>query len=225
MCSSAADLALGEMSILHEAVRLIDDHGVQNFTMRRLGARLGVEAMALYRYVVGREQLLDGVVEMMMDELYDDTMHTKDLSATWTEYLQRLAHGVRRLALTHPRVFPLVATRPSAAPWLRPPLGNLRLVEAFLEGLARHGFDGNSSVTVYRVFSSFLLGYLLLETSMLHGETRLSEEDDPQWVKTDRLDDYPVLKQYVSILSANTYGDEFEKSLEELLDRLALLHP
>ncbi|HEX8511355.1 MAG TPA: helix-turn-helix domain-containing protein, partial [Propionibacteriaceae bacterium] len=62
--------ALDQLSILHEAVRFIDEHGVQNLTMRRLGSRLGVEAMALYRYIPGREQLLDGVVEVVMDELY-----------------------------------------------------------------------------------------------------------------------------------------------------------
>ena len=61
------------MRILRAAVEFIDTNGLSKLTMRRLGAHLGVEAMALYRYVPGREQLLDGVVEVVMDELYETT--------------------------------------------------------------------------------------------------------------------------------------------------------
>ena len=109
-------------------MHLIDTEGRERLTMRRLGSELGVEAMALYRYIPGREQLLDGVVEYIMNELYQQTM-TGDLPGSWQEYLQRMAHGVRGICVAHPRVFPLVATRPPAAPWLRPPLRSLRWVE------------------------------------------------------------------------------------------------
>ena len=108
---------LDRKQILREAVRLIDDHGRERLTMRRLGGVLGVEAMALYRYVPGREQLLDGVVQYVMNELYERTM-TDEQPNSWQEYLQKMAHGVRDIAVAHPRVFPLVATRPPArAPW------------------------------------------------------------------------------------------------------------
>lgn len=201
----------------------IDELGVQNLTMRRLGSRLGVEAMALYRYVPGREQLLDGVVEVVMDELYSDTMQAADVSKTWTEYLQRMAHGVRKLALAHPQVFPLVATRPPAAPWLRPPLRSLRWVEAFLEGLTHHGFEGRASVTVYRAFSTFLLGHLLLETSTLGGEMGLSEAEDTEFIESNDLSRYPMVTRYSDELSRDAYEEEFEESLEDLLNRLAQL--
>jgi AcrR family transcriptional regulator len=216
---------LDQLSVLNEAVRFIDENGVEKLTMRRLGSRLGVEAMALYRYVPGREQLLDGVVEVVMDELYSDTMRAGDVSATWTEYLQRMAHGVRKLALDHPQVFPLVATRPPAAPWLRPPLRSLRWVEAFLEGLVHHGFPGESSVTVYRAFSTFLLGHLLLETSTLGGEMGLSVKDDTEFIESNDLANYPMVTQFSSVLSSDAYADEFEESLEDLLNRLSPIHP
>src|SRR3712207_9057285 len=90
--------SLDRLVILREAVRFIDVHGRERLTMRRLGAELGVEAMALYRYVPGREQLLDGVVEVVMDELYADTM-TGAWPATWQEFLQRMAHGVRAMSM------------------------------------------------------------------------------------------------------------------------------
>lgn len=53
-------------------MEFIDKHGVAALTMRRLGAQLGVEAMALYRYVPDRESLHDGVVGTVLDELQED---------------------------------------------------------------------------------------------------------------------------------------------------------
>ena len=76
----------------------------------------------------------------------------------WQDFLQRLAHGVRRVALAHPKAFPLVASRPPEAPWLRPPLRSLDWVEAFLRGLTDEGFTDEAAVAAYRAFTSFLLG-------------------------------------------------------------------
>jgi hypothetical protein len=61
----------------------------------------------------------------------------------------------------------LVATRPAEAPWLNPPLRSVRWVEAFLAGLVGDGFSDQQALFAYRVFNSFLLGYLLLETSAM----------------------------------------------------------
>ena len=57
---------LDRRRVLDAAVEFLDEHGIGDLTMRR--AHLGVEAMALYRYVPGRESLIDGVVETVMDE-------------------------------------------------------------------------------------------------------------------------------------------------------------
>jgi len=135
-------VTLDRRTILLAAITLIDRHDLRHLTMRRLGAHLGVEGMALYHYIHGREDLLDGIVELVIDDLYGDPdVH---LTAThWQDYLQRLAHGVRRIALAHPQVFPLVATRPPAAPWVRPPLRSLRWMESFLETLHRHILAGD----------------------------------------------------------------------------------
>ena len=51
---------------------MIDQDGLRSLTMRKLGTYLGVEGMALYHYVSGREELLDGIVEAVVDELYGD---------------------------------------------------------------------------------------------------------------------------------------------------------
>ena len=212
---------LGRDQILREAVRFIDANGREQLTMRRLGAELGVEAMALYRYVPGREQLLDGVVEYVMNELYEATM-TGEVADSWQEYLQTMAHGVRALAIGHPRIFPLVATRPPAAPWLRPPLRSLRWVEEFLEGLAGHGFSPHQSVIIYRAFSTFLLGHLLLEASTQGGEIA-PVEDDVEFFETNDLSAYPRLMELSPELSKDAYDNEFEDALEDLINRMGVL--
>lgn len=210
--------SLDRKQILREAVRLIDEHGRERLTMRRLGGVLGVEAMALYRYVPGREQLLDGVVEFVMNELYERTM-TSELPNSWQEYLQKMAHGVRDVAVAHPRVFPLVATRPPAAPWLRPPLRSLRWVEGFLERLSKFGFSDTDSVLTYRAFSTFLLGHLLLESSTVDQMVD-SVEDDIEFFESNRLADYPRVQALGSQLAEDGYANEFEDSLEDLINRV-----
>ena len=90
--------------------------------------------------------------------------------AGWEDYLARLAHGVRRFAVAHPRAFPLVATRPPEAPFVRPPLRSLRWVEAFLSALAGQGFSDDAVLYAYRAFTGFLLGHLLLEAGAHSAE-------------------------------------------------------
>ncbi|MBT1193878.1 TetR/AcrR family transcriptional regulator [Rhodococcoides kroppenstedtii] len=215
-------LSLDRRTILLEAVRLIDDRGLRELTMRGLGVRLGVEAMTLYHYIPGKEDLLDGVVETVIDELYGDPQVRMSSPVGWQDYLQRLAHGVRRMALAHPQVFPLVATRPPAAPWVRPPLRSLRWMENFIESLLDWGFDDAAAVAAYRAFSSFLLGHLLLEVSAQGVDTGPVEETDPatgQDTETD-LSTYPQLMRLEPELSQDHSLAEFEQSLESLLDRL-----
>jgi AcrR family transcriptional regulator len=214
---------LDQRRILGAAVRFIDDNGLRMLTMQRLGAYLGVEGMALYRYVPGREALLDGVVETVVDELFDDPDVHLEAHAGWVDYLQRLAHGLRRIALAHPEVFPLVSTRPPAAPWVRPPLRSLRWIESLLEVMTGAGFSDANAAAVYRSFSSFLLGHLLLEVSSHGVETGPVEEPDVSPIED--LSAYPLLQRLEPHLSIDAAAHDFEEALEALLDRVALLLP
>lgn len=207
--------------ILQAAVTFIDTHGRERLTMRRLGAALGVEAMALYRYVPGRDELLDGVVEVVMDELYTMTMG-RERPATWQEFLQQMAHGVRAISMEHPKIFPLVASRPPAAPWLRPPLRSLRWVEGFLEGLDHYGFGATDSVRVYRAFSTFLLGHLLLESAIYAVEPHVAPTADLEFVESSDLALYPRLMALSPQLSLDNFDNEFEDSLEEMIHRVSV---
>lgn len=218
---------LDRQAIVATALRAIDRDGAQGLTMRRLGNELGVEAMSLYRYVTGREDLLEAVVTLLLEDLR--TQLDDQLADTWQGYLQTLAHEVRRIAVEHPAAFPLVATRHPAAPWLRPPLRSLELVEDFLTTLSGHGFTDAQVVYTYRAFSGLLLGHLLLESAARGAET--SPVDEPldeggaQFPGRDGqqdLDTSPAIKRMQYLLSEDRSLEEFEISLETLLDRLEM---
>jgi AcrR family transcriptional regulator len=210
--------------IVSAAVRFIDESGLPGLSMRRLGAVLGVEAMSLYRYVPGRENLLDAVVDSIIEEMRQDEDVLDAPTDGWQDFLQRLAHGVRRVALAHPKAFPLVASRPPEAPWLRPPLRSLTWVEAFLDGLSSEGFSDEAAVAAYRAFTSFLLGHLLLEVSSLGADVGpLDVIDDQEDANEKSLAPYPTVKRLSGSLAEDHSAVEFEESLEELLNRIALL--
>jgi TetR/AcrR family tetracycline transcriptional repressor len=213
--------------IVKSALGYIDRHGAQGLTMRGLGQNLGVEAMALYRYVAGREDLLEAVVERLLEGLSEDL--DEQIGESWQGYLQTLAHAVRRIAVEHSAAFPLVATRHPAAPWLRPPLRSLELVEQFLSTLSGYGFTDEQVVGTYRAFSSFLLGQLLLEAAVRGAETSPVEVPLDEGGATvpnadGRVDlsGNPTVARLQSLLSEDRSDEEFEVSLETLLDRIEL---
>ncbi len=213
--------------VVQGALRAIDRHGAQGLTMRGLGQELGVEAMSLYRYVTGREDVLEAVVAHLLDGITDGL--DEQLSSSWQGYLQNLAHTMRELALQHPRAFPLVATRHPAAPWLRPPLRSIEVVEHFLRTLRDFGFSDDQTVAVYRSFSSFLLGHLLLEATLHGAETSPVEEpldeggaDVPNRDEKIELPADSEVRRLRSKLSEDHGEEEFEISLETLLDRIEL---
>ena len=214
---------LDRRRVVAAAVAFIDENGLPGLTMRRLGDLLGVEAMSLYRHVPGREDLLDAVVAVIVDEMQEDPEVVDSPRDGWQDFLQRLAHGVRRVALRHPKVFPLVASRPPEAPWLRPPLRDLRWVETFLEALKQEGFNDDAAVSAYRSFTSFLLGHLLLEVSALGADVGpLDVLDDGEDLDTS-LAPYPEVSRLRAALSEDHSAMEFEEALEELLNRVALV--
>lgn len=219
---------LDRETIVHAALAFIDRGGAQGLTMRALAHELDVVPMALYRYVHGREDLLEGVVALLLEGVLGDL--NDDLATTcWQGYLQTLANSVRRIAVDHAAAFPLVATRHPAAPWLRPPLRSLELVENFLQTLQRHGFTDQQIAMTYRAFSSFLLGHLLLEAATRGAKTSPVEvafdEGDAQVPNRDGLvglADKPAAARLRPLLSEDHSEEEFQISLETLLDRLEM---
>ena len=215
--------ALSRDRIVDAAVDFIDAHGLPGLTMRRLGTGLGVEAMALYRYVPSKEDLLDAVVERLIAGMRADEDVLDAPRDGWQDFLVRLAHGVRRIAIDHPKAFPLVASRPAEAQWLRPPLRSLDWVEVFMAGLLAEGFTDEAAVAAYRAYTSFLLGHLLLEVSTHGADVGPLDVLDDQEGDDQPDPEHPQVHRLRAQLAQDRSAVEFEESLESLLNRLTLL--
>lgn len=201
--------------VLRTALEMIDRDGVDGLSMRRLGQRLGRDPMALYRYAETKTALLDGVVEMVLDEL---TVDTDD--DDWAAQLRTVARCFRTIALAHPRVVPLLVTRPLATPLaLRPP-GTLRPLEATLRLLTHAGFTEVDALHVYRYFFGFLYGHVLNELQELVDNP--DETDALLRLGLHRLPlrEFPLLRSLAPVLAAYDGANELERGLDILLTGL-----
>lgn len=207
--------------VIQGAIDVITANGVDGLTMRRVGQELGVEAMALYRYVSGREELLEAVVDSLLGGI-TDKVEAQGFES-WQGYLQALAHEVRHVALANPAAFPLAATRHPEAPWLRPPLRSIDVVEHFLATLTGAGFDDIAAVDAYKLFTTFLIGSLLLEVAA-HGSDIAGVGEQRKGgaptALSGKLDGAPHVRRTEQRLSKDTSKQEFEIGLEALIDRI-----
>lgn len=218
---------LSRERVVRSALSLVDEQGLNALTMRALGQRLGVEAMSVYHHVNGREDLLEAMIDHLAEELRAEAADAAGPLDGWQAFLQRKAHDVRRMALANPRLFPLIATRPPAAPWLRPPLRSLDVVEEFLSGLIERGLSDTRAVQVYKTFTSFLLGHLLLEVAELGAATGPADEpldegdaEVPNRHQQMSLDRFSTVARLEGQLRHHDADEEFEAALEALLTHL-----
>ena len=141
---------LDRRMILIAAVKLTDREGLEALSMRRLGKELGVEAMSLYNHVPNKEALLNGMVEVLLEELEVPLDAPGD---SWEERLRKAFRSYLQLARAHPNVFPLFTMRPLNT------VESLKLFELLREA----GFDIVSALRAFRVLSSYTIGYALAE--------------------------------------------------------------
>lgn len=206
---------LSVQRIARAALNLLDAGGLHAVTMRAVADRLDVEAMSLYRYVTNRDRMLDAVIDMVVDELADDPDVELEPSGPWADWLAAMARGVRRFGRAHPRAFPLIATHPVEVPWLNPPLRSARWVEALLRGLVGQGFTDDQALYAYRLFNTFLLGYLILETSAM---TQASAPPDGPTDPAEAT--YPTIARLSAGLAEDRWDREFEDGLAAMLSRI-----
>ena len=206
---------LSSERVLAAALALVDAEGVDALTMRRLARELDCNAMALYRYAASREALLDGVVETVMAELVI-APHGDD----WEGQLRRTAHDFRNLVLAHPRVVPLLVTRPLATPLGRRPLGTLRPLEMLLALLIGAGFSPGDALHVYRAYFGFLYGHVLTELQEMVADPE--ESDDLLRLGLHRLPakEFPHLRRLASELADYDGATELDQGLDILLTGL-----
>ena len=203
--------------VLVTALQLIDDQGVDALSMRRLGRALDRDPMRLYRFAGSKDELLDGIVELVLGELQvpaDAPAHT------WPAVLRAVAHAYRGLALRHPHVVPLLVTRPLSTPLGLRPLGTLRPLEALLELLIRAGFDSRGSLHAYRLYMGFLQGHVLNE--LQERVQNPDETDDLLRLGLYRLParEFPRLRSLATALASYDGARELNEGLDIVLGGL-----
>lgn len=214
---------LSRPRVVHEAVALVDEDGLDALTMRNLADRLGVQAMALYKHVANRDHLLDLMADTLLDDLRAEPALVHARADSWQAFLTMLGTGVRAVAITHPNVFPLVAGRPTAAPWLRPPLRSLDWVEDFLGALSERGFPPRAAAQAYRRFTGFLVGDLLLEISGRQTAPPATNEIDLAGDPIRFAAEYPTMARLAPQLLRRDDEHEFEEGLRGMVETIERL--
>ena len=148
---------LSRSVILQTALAIVDRDGVDGLSMRRLSNALSRDPVMLYRHVHNKAAVLDGVVEIVLAQLVVDKT-----DPDWAAQLRTVAHNFRQLA-THPKVVPLLVTRPLATPLGQRPPGMLRPLEDVLALLTSAGFTGQDALHIYRLLFGYLYGHILNE--------------------------------------------------------------
>jgi AcrR family transcriptional regulator len=203
-------------AVLTSALEIIDRDGAEGLSMRRLGEAVGRDPMVLYRHLPNKAAVLDGVVEMVFEQLSVDTS-----CPDWAEALRALAHDFRDLARAHPNIVPLLVTRPLATPLGMRPQGILRHLEDVLALLTRAGFSGPDALHVYRALFGFLYGHVLTELQEI--VERPDETDHVLRLGLYRLPigEFPHLRNLAPTWATYDGLAELDRGLDILLSGLA----
>lgn len=134
---------LNRERVLQAAVDLADREGIDALSMRRLGGELGVEAMSLYNHVAGKEDILDGMVDLVVDEI-DPATEDED----WKHALRSRILSARRVMLRHPWASSVITSRKEASPVMMKymdSVGGMMMAGGFSVDLMHHAFHALGS--------------------------------------------------------------------------------
>ena len=143
---------LTRKQIVRAAIELLDRDGADIFSMRRLGAALGVDPMAVYYHLPNKAALFDAVVDAIWEET--DAKQAPEPGASWQEIAAMVVRALRRQLLHHPRLVSIVATRPVVTPAM------LELTERALGYLAAAGLPPASAMQLLDCLVAYTVGKL-----------------------------------------------------------------
>jgi AcrR family transcriptional regulator len=208
---------LSRQRVLLAAVSFADERGIASLSMRKLGEVLGVEAMSLYNHVANKEQLLDGMVDLVFGEI--------DLpvgGAGWKTAMRERAQSARQALGRHPWAIALMSTRTSPGP------ATLRHHDAVIGNLRAAGFSIILAAHAFSALDSYIYGFALQEATLPLGVT---EEETAEVAKVMMAqvpaDEYPHLTEFTVehvLRPGYDYGNEFGFGLDLILDGLEKTH-
>ena len=207
-----SDAGLSRERVVVEAVRLADREGVHGLSMRRLADALGAGAMSLYHYVASKEELLDGMIDLVFEEI-----QLPPEEPDWQSSMRRLAVSTRQVLARHPWAIGLMESRTSPGP------ANLRHREAVTACLRRAGFSVLMATHANWLLDSYVYGFTLQEAS-LPFDTADEFADMAEDVYLPQLPpaEFPYLNESAAALAAAGYdpAEEFMFGLDLVLAAL-----
>jgi AcrR family transcriptional regulator len=193
--------------ILDGAMALIEREGPSALSMRRLGAALGVEAMAIYHHIESRDVLLTAIGERLLDPL-----HELEHRGDWREACRRFAIALRQIAVAHPATFQLLGLQPFDTPV------SLEPVERLLGVLVADGFGAAWALAIYRATVSYARGYALAEATGFTVDATRAE--GRRRLAALSPDEFPILSGRAPELATLEADAAYELGLNALLTGL-----
>lgn len=201
---------LTRQRVLEAALHLIDREGLEGFSMRKLGAVLGVEAMSLYNHVESKRVLFDGVIELLVSE----APHPDQFDGTPREELWAFAHAFRDVLRAHPHVLPLVATSPLRTE------ASLVVLDHLLGTIHRAHITGVQAIYTLQCLIGFIVGHTLLEAGTSSVIDLEPGPNGPMVWRQFPAEHYPTLHELLPQVAQWNADHEFDFGLQALFQGL-----
>ena len=198
--------------VLSAAMTFADKHGIASLSMRKLGEALSVEAMSLYNHVANKDELLDGMVDLVFAEI--------DLPSDgvdWKTAMRQRAVSARQALSHHRWAIGLMESRTSPGP------ATLRHHDAVIGSLRMAGFSIAMAAHAYSLLDSYVYGFALQEASLPFETAEETAEVAEMIFSQLRPEEYPHLTELTVehvLQPGYDYGNEFEFGLDLILDGL-----
>ena len=197
--------------VLQAAVDLADRDGLGALTMRRLGAELGVEAMSLYKHIANKQEILDGIVELVVGEI-----EIPSDGADWKDAMRRRAISARQVLSRHSWAIGLLESRGATGPT------KLRYLDAILGNLRSAGFSIENAAHAFWLLDSYVYGHVIQETSLPLSTSEEMTGSAGSNLEETTMDEYPHLVEIAehALRSGYSFDGEFGFGLDLILDAL-----
>ncbi len=205
---------LSSARVLQAAVALADEAGLEAFSMRGLAQGLGVVPMALYKHVANKEELLDGMVDIVFSEI---ELPSEELD--WRSAMRCRAISTREALQRHSWAIGMMESR-------HPGPANLRNHNAVMGCLRKAGFSFKIAVHAYSVQDAYIYGFALQEKDLAFETPDSAGKAAQGRAETiDALESYPYLVEIATELPETGYDNavEFAWGLDLILDGLERL--